>query len=407
MARPRRQFPAPPSDHKGQARVWWAGDYVHLGKFNSPEALAAYANLLRSVALNEPVGLVRPDDQLAAEVFAAHLKAAERRLGSKDLSVLQRVVATVTLLHGAKPLSQFGPRAVTQWLRLLAAGDESFGLTKPLRGSTLRRYLRVLKAALRWAITNEVTAADRFPWAEIQEVQAADVDAAPSVKVLPVAAEVVHATVPFMAPPVAAMVRLQLLTAMRPNDELFHLRPADVHRGGRVTLSTGLPIDLDKVNAGQERAVWVYVPRWHKQQSSGGGRDVPLGPQAQAVLAPFLDRDPESHCFSPREAMVHHRTKRLAPDSPLTRGRISTNLSRFRTYYTADSYRQAIGYACDRAGVEHWFPYRIRHTTATETTADAGLDVARALLGQSDPRTTLRYAERDFRAAAEQMRKAG
>jgi hypothetical protein len=29
-----------------------------------------------------------------------------------------------------------------------------------------------------------------------------------------------------------------------------------------------------------------------------------FGPEAQAILAPFLDRDPDTYCFSPREAQA-------------------------------------------------------------------------------------------------------
>ncbi|MCU0706030.1 MAG: site-specific integrase [Fimbriiglobus sp.] len=367
---------------------------------------------MKCVTEGRPYGS-SPGGLTLADVLLRYWKAVGNGLPEKERFVVQMVSERAAISHGDLPLHDFGPKAVRDWLRWLAAGSDETdprGKYVPLSSGTIRRYLRLLKATLRWAVTEEVVRADDFRWAEIKDVRASDVQATAPERVLPVDPEVLAKTVPHLLPPVRALVQIQLLTGMRPNDELFLLRPADVHPSGRVTLSTGVVVNLDKNNDGSEAKVWVYVPRWHKQQYAGAGRDVALGPQAQTVLLPFLLRPPEQFCFSPREALAWQLEDRSRPDNRLGSWQAHMErpaVLRLNERYTADSYRQAIHYACRKAGVPEWFPYQLRHTAATEAAAEDGLEVARALLGQSDPRTTARYAERDFRAAAERVRRAG
>src|SRR5262249_4945300 len=105
----------------------------------------------------------------------------------------------------------------------------------------------------------------------------------------PVAEEHVLAVLPFVRPPVQAMIRVQLLTGMRP-EEVCRLRPADI--------DTSVP-------------VWVYRPPRHKNAHRGKHRAVAIGPKAQAVLAAFTPPDPSGYYFSPRrsvEALLAERT---------------------------------------------------------------------------------------------------
>ena len=45
--------------------------------------------------------------------------------------------------------------------------------------------------------------------------------------------------------------------------------------------------------------VWLYRPRGHKTEHLDRGKVIMLGPKAQEVLRPWLDRDPEAYCFVP------------------------------------------------------------------------------------------------------------
>jgi hypothetical protein len=77
------------------------------------------------------------------------------------------------------------------------------------------------------------------------------------------------------------MIRLQLLAAMRPG-EVCVIRPCDVDRSGDV---------------------WEYRPRKHKNATLGTCV-IYIGHQAQDISRPYLERDPESFCFSARESRL-------------------------------------------------------------------------------------------------------
>jgi integrase len=104
-------------------------------------------------------------------------------------------------------------------------------------------------------------------------------------KVRPVAKDRALAILPHVTPQIAAMIKLQIFTGMR-STEICILRPCDIDR-------TSKP--------------WRYRPMFHKTQHSGIDREIPIGPKARKVLRPFLKRDPQAFCFSPKEANEHRR----------------------------------------------------------------------------------------------------
>lgn len=60
--------------------------------------------------------------------------------------------------------------------------------------------------------------------------------------------------------------------------------------------------------------------------------------------------------------------------------------------YSSDSYHKAIKAAAKKAGVEHWFPYQLRHSAATLVREALGVEAAQALLGHSRVDMTQHYA---------------
>jgi len=73
----------------------------------------------------------------------------------------------------------------------------------------------------------------------------------------------------------------------------------------------------------------------------------------------------------------------------------------FSECYNKDSYRTAIQRAITRANktlssdkqIEMWFPYQIRHSTATFVEETEGLDESQAVLGHTTADMTKRYAK--------------
>ena len=82
----------------------------------------------------------------------------------------------------------------------------------------------------------------------------------------PVPEHLVEPVLRLVALQVAAMIRLQLLTGMRPG-ELLLMRPCDIDRGGPI---------------------WIFRPARHKHEHQGGQRVIDLGPKAQDLLRTVL-----------------------------------------------------------------------------------------------------------------------
>ena len=227
--------------------------------------------------------------------------------------------------------------------------------------------------------------------------------------VQPVEEALVEATLPHMPAIVADMVRFQRLTGCRPG-EVCQLRPMDLDRSGEV---------------------WQYRPASHKTEHHGRERIIFIGPQAQAIILPYLQRDAAASCFSPAESVKAMReTRLLARKTPLRRGnRKGTNRKAnpqrtAKDRYTKDSYARAIRRAVDKANkfyadqaeemqtekpatLAYWAPNRLRHTCATEVRKKFGLEASQVVLGHAKADVTQVYAERDSALAVEVMKKIG
>ena len=110
---------------------------------------------------------------------------------------------------------------------------------------------------------------------------------------------VVEATLQKATPTIRAMIRLQVLTGMRPG-ELCRMRTGDIER---------------------ESAVWIYRPTRHKTEHHGHSRRILIGPQAREILEPFLKPDLQVCVFSPRESEAERQqARRAARKTPAGQG---------------------------------------------------------------------------------------
>ena len=144
---------------------------------------------------------------------------------------------------------------------------------------------------------------------------------------MPVEDSAIDATIPFLPPVIADMVRFQRWTGCRP-EEVCSIRPCDVDRSDDV---------------------WAYRPASHKTQHLGRDRVVFVGPQAQAVLCPYLLRGTRQYCFSPAESERRRRQKmqdgRTTPMSCGNRPGTNRNSNPLKTAgqcYSVATYRRAV-----------------------------------------------------------------
>jgi integrase len=262
------------------------------------------------------------------------------------------------------------------------------GLNRRVVNHRVRRVVQVF----RWGVAEELVPVPVYQALRAVPGLAAGRSPAPEpIPVRPVEPAHVAAVLPHVLPEVAAMVELQRHTGMPPG-EVCGVRPRDVDRTGPV---------------------WGYRPDRHKTSYRGRDRVVPLGPRAQAVLAPWLDHPgvaPYDYVFSPRRAMAAFRARQRAARKtrvqPSQRDRRRPK-SRWvpGEQYTTQSYGRAIAAACEKAGVPPRSPHHLRHAAATLYRRHGGLEAAQVILGHAHAGVTEVYAERNLdlalRVAAE------
>jgi integrase len=393
MPRPRNCFPKPRC-HKGAAVVDLYIDghrrTVTLGPWGSEEAEREFARLMaeRKAAPGPGTG----PDLTVNEVLVAFLRHADghyiRPDGTRTNEVVEfKLTGRVTReLYGHTPAREFGPLALKAVRQRMIDG----GLAR----TTINARVRRLKHVFKWAAGEELVPVATYQALRCVEGLQKGRTAAPEPEpILPVPLDDVNACLPFLRPAVRAMVRLQLLTGMRPG-EVCRLRPCDLDRSGEV---------------------WFFRPVQHKTLHRGKDRVVALGPRAQALLEAFAPADPAGHYFNPRQEveLLHtERTKqRKTPRFPshMVRNAGKRVMDWERApgeWYTSHSYAVAIARAVVRANrrrermagagqfdpVGHWQPNQLRHLTAADLQERYAEEFVRAVLGHGSAAMTRHYA---------------
>ena len=109
-------------------------------------------------------------------------------------------------------------------------------------------------------------------------------------------------------------------------------------------------------NIDRSKDIWGYYPFTYKTKKKDAAknrtRKLFIGPRAQAVLLPHLERcedDPEQFVL----------------------------MQRNEKQYSINNYGNTISNACKRAGVPHWSPNQLQHAGGTEVRNKFGLDLIR------------------------------
>ena len=422
--------------HKGtgQARVLLKGRHVYLGKHGTPEADEKYRRIVAEFLRTDAVPAEAAPRSAAPatpaaggtidEIILVYWKWAQSHYvkdgePTSEIGVLKVTLRTLRQLYGSTPAEEFGPLKLKAYREQLVRD----GLSRPGVNERVERIKRVFK----WAVSEELVGPTvHQALATVTGLQAGRTTAWEPDPVEPVEVPVVEAALPHLPPVVADMVRLQLLTGMRPG-EVCGLKPIDVDRS---------------------KEVWAYRPASHKTQHHGKARTVFVGTEAQAVLGPYLENRPaDAFCFSPKEAERQRRAAATAARvTPASCGNtVGSNRKKAPARaaggrYTTASYRRCVQRTsekvfplpaelavrhrainrlpnAERAAVKaavkahrakfRWSPNQLRHTCATLLRAKYGIELTRTVLGHSDIKTSEIYAERDLAAAAHIMGEVG
>lgn len=349
----------------GQAVVTLNGKDHYLGKHGSVASRREYDRLITIwiAGGRRPISREVPDTTVN-EVILGFLRWSEtyyRKDGreTSQVNIIKGALKDLYLLFGRESARAFGPMKL-ETLR-------SHWVGRGLSRSLVNRRIKIVKQAFGWATARELVPGETYQALRSLRSLAKGRTTAPERSpVLPVpgadvAAVLLHLDgLPIDHPSatLASMVRIQLLTGMRPG-ELVAMRTSDIDRTGEI---------------------WIYRPRSHKTLHRDRERIVYLGPRCQEILTPIL--------VSGQNDYGPFRSIRGKPMSPKL-------------------YRQAIARVCRAAGVEPWSPSRLRHNYATTIRREAGLEATKVMLGHSKVETSQIYAEIDTAKAADIARRFG
>lgn len=407
--------PMRPSAHHAY-KSWtssWYDDDGHrrtkrFGKVNQTPrkvAAAAYRNWLRN-EWGTKNHVRNPNDPDAftttklAEMYKAHARTIYLK-GGKLTTTIDTVDLAMDALAAEYPsvaADAIGSPEMTKLRDSMIIGADRHGKVRARSMITVNGRLRVIKQAFRWARQyGYVTKETAYDVSFVPPLRAGRSEAKAPRKVLPVPAEILEATLKEATPTIADMIRTLLITGMRPG-ELCSMRACDLERSGDV---------------------WLYKPVTHKTEHHDKERVILIGPQAQAILKPYIARRMKlsEYVFLPSEA--HQERFEQIGYEKVTAYQMSR--SRFkpgRCFYNATFYGQVCR-TCDRAfdadetkrkarDYSHrWNPHRLRHNAATRVREQFGIEAAKDLLGHSSLSTAMIYAEKSMDRMKEIARMAG
>lgn len=400
----------------GQAYVRIDGKDHYLGPYGSAESRDRYDEIVREWTVNQSAdGVTLTIDELALR-YLQHARQHYRKNGheTSEVSSIMAALRVVVRTAGRERARDFGP------LKLQAVRDDMVALG--WKRKSINAQIGRVRRMFGWAVSQELVPVETLSALQtVPGLREGRSEATESRPVLPVSEAAVDAIRPHVSRQVWAMVQLQLVTGMRPG-EVTAMRGCDITMGGPL---------------------WEYVPQSHKSQHHGRERIILLGPQAQAVIRPFLKADTTAFLFSPAEARAEFDAKRrenrrspMTPSQKARKPKASPAVEPGQRYRVS-SYGTAVRKGCEKAynmprelrnvstklpdaereplqakarawREEHtWHPHQLRHTAATEIRRTFGIEAAQVVLGHASLSVTEIYAERDRKLAAEVMQQLG
>jgi integrase len=358
----------------GRAYLTIAGHQHWLpGPHGSPESRAAYDRLIvewLQAGRTLPAAFTDtpPTVSIIVAAFWRHAQAhcvRPDRTPTGEAENYRLTLRALRQLYGDIPAADFGPKRLKALREAVTAGrqqlDPTTGATVECRGwsrTYANRQMKRVQQVFRWAASEElVPAAVAAALDTVAGIRKGSGVARETIPVGPVADEVVAATLPFLPPPVRAMVQLQRLTGAR-GGELFGLRACDLDTDGPV---------------------WKFRPGSHKTAHHGKGRVLRFGPQAQAVIRPFLGQDPDAYLFRPIDAVAWRNGRQAAKArTPMTPSR-AARAARAKARAVGGAVREGRVRPGRRPGVRRGVPTAGRIGAAKNTMLQGGRQEAPAV----------------------------
>jgi integrase len=394
MSRPRNIVPPVREKPRGsyvELRVWFEGKWRVVGRRgDEPSDIRSRIMAIIANVPPKPKPLPRPEGLTIARLFAAYLLSPSAPLSAGDRATIKRAGIMLAEFCGANAAAAgLASQQLSEWQDWLCnvRAREYLGkkrgyvsrVNKRLSQQYITRLVSRVKRVYRWGGKKLLV-----PAHIAAELESAEKLKPGRARLRPTKNAITPAEYDLVMPMLqvvpADMLRVQRAAGMRAI-EVCRIRPCEVKRSGKVVIGDNL-IDLDSPDAG---GIWLWVPEIHKTLSAGGLRIVALPKSIHALLTPYLDRDPQRHCFSPI-------------DQEQRRGRkIRVGKRAMRDHYTSQSYTRALQYGCRRAGVPPWTATQIRKLAIMEVARDGGARQAQIFAGHVSLATTSKYLSFDQR----------
>jgi integrase len=240
------------------------GKNHYLGSYGSPESHEAYARLIsqwRATLESTSAGLIpSDDDNLSVNAlilqYLTFASSYYRKHGKPtgEIDNVRAAVAALKKLFGRTLACQFGPKE----LELV----RNSMLDQNLCRKTINGRISRIRRMFRWASKEGLVAASAYHGLlALDGLKFGRSRARETLRITPVPADDFERVLPHLNEFVRAMVQVQWLTGMRPQ-EIRNLRAADIDR---------------------TEDVWIYTPWTHKTEHHGHVRRIAILPSTNAA----------------------------------------------------------------------------------------------------------------------------
>ncbi|MDR1269041.1 MAG: hypothetical protein LBK82_05920 [Planctomycetaceae bacterium] len=326
----------------GSAFVRINGKRIYLGKYGSPEAAQNYARYIAEWSML-PTTIVPTGKCTVDTLTVAFLDHSEKNCYKPDYCNRKIALQILLSLYSGYAVEQFSLKCLKTVQEQFVKQKDKHG--KPYSRQYCNKLTNIIKTAFRWGVMQELVPASVADALRYVPVLRKGKTVAPeTIPRLDVPDNVVQATLPHLLPTVAAMIQVQRMACMRPN-EVCRMQVGDIDRSGEI---------------------WMYCPQKHKNTWRGHNKIVTLGlPEQELIASRLVGKSPEQAVFSPKDEVKEKKTRKRK------RSQIERTPKEF---YTTDSYGKVIKESIIKANrtlpedekIPHWTPYQLRHASVTE-----------------------------------------
>lgn len=397
----------------GSAYMNFKGTRHFLGTYGSREAEQKRLQIVTEYEAGLQVTATKEHEITVAMLAARYLAYAKKKFRKHGRSTgsyerLRRCTKPLLSLYASTPVSDIKAKSIRAVRQIMVDSGK-------LCRETINTRATLIIKMFKWGVGHDLVSPDiAAKLSAIEPLYPGETLAKERPPVDEVEPATVNKTLPHLAPAIASMVRLQILTGMRPG-EVVAMRPTDIYRQG------------DKYPDGYKffsrldlHGCWVYIPAEHKTEHHNKARFVILNKACQKILDPYLKRrEHDDYVFSPeaeqelRYARMREARKTKIQPSQRSRKKQTPKKTPGKKY-SVNSYRSSIQNAIKRYNkklaknedsegkmIPRWFPNQLRHQFATVTRENESLEAAQVALGHSSMKTTEIYARKSAKEAIE------